>query len=87
MALEIKLRDLYSKLLSVFELDAVSSELLSKVAAGSEKAEDYETICRSDKFLTATICSAASAHMKMSVVSSFPTSSPTNKILVFLFVA
>lgn len=68
MALE--LRAMYRGLLSKFDFDGVAADLMQKIIAGSEKADDYEEILKKDKFFTTVICSRASANMKASVVSS-----------------
>ncbi len=70
MSTVIKMRDLYKRVLSVFELPSLTTDLLGKIMAGSEKADDYEEILKYDKFFTSLICNLASANMKESAVSS-----------------
>jgi HD-like signal output (HDOD) protein len=68
--MSIELRAFYKGLLSKFDFDVVTAELIQKIIAGSEKADDYEEILKKDKFFTTAVCSRASANMKASVVSS-----------------
>lgn len=70
MRVEIEIRALYKKLLSVFELAPLTTDLLTRIMAGSEKANDYEEILKTDKFFTTLLCRQASATMKETVVTS-----------------
>ena len=67
---EILYRDLHKSVLAPFDFGDLVTELLSRVVAGSDKAEDYETLVRKDGFFTKTICSHASKNLKMVNVNS-----------------
>ncbi len=66
----IEMRAFYKRVLSIFELPPLSQDILTRIMAGSEKANDYEEVLKYDKFFTEMICKFASAHMKTSVVTS-----------------
>lgn len=67
---QIKIRELYNAVLRKFEPAPMAYDILNCIMSGSDKAEDYEVILRTDRFITSTICNKASEPMKKTVVRS-----------------